>query len=309
MLVFEGIFPILALALAGYLSARTGFLKESEYLAIARFTFTLVIPCLLFINMVHADIPDNFGLDFLLAFYLPVLLVYLSALLLARHVFKANARLQAVMAIGATYSNTTVVGIPLVLQTLGSASLLPLLMIIATQNLVLFSVATVFAEREQFDMRTLARSLLRLLRQLLSSPLTTSLIAGLAFNLLEIGLYRPIDLSLSLMSEAAIPTALFVLGTSLHQYQVGRQLPAALMITAMKLIVLPLLVWVSMYQVFDIDPLWAKTALLGSAMPVGISAYVFAIRYHTGQPAVAAASVISTLLSLIPLTLILLWIS
>lgn len=309
MVLLEGIFPILALALTGYLVARSGYLKEAEYQAIARFTFNLIIPCLLFINMVHAEIPANFGVDFLLAFYLAVLVVYLAAMLVARHVFKADAPLQAVLAIGATYSNTTVVGIPLVLQTLGTDALLPLFMIIATQNLVLFSLGTVFAERQHFNIRALAGSLLRLARQLLSSPLTASLIAGLAFNLLGVGLYQPLDASLSLMSEAAIPTALFVLGTSLHQYQVGRQLPPALMMTALKLIALPVMVWITMYQLFDIDPLWAKTALLGSAMPVGISAYVFAVRYHTGQPAVAAASVISTLLSLIPLTLVLLWVS
>lgn len=305
MAMLEGFFPILLLAMAGYLAARTGFLKETEYLAIARFTFTLVIPCLLFINMVHADIPRNMGLDFLVAFYLPVALLYIVATVLARFIFKANAALQSVMAMGVCYSNTTVVGIPLVLQTLGSDALLPLFLIIATQNLVLFSLGTVFAEREQFDIRSLFASLLRLLRQLLSSPLTVSLIAGLTFNLVGWRLYAPLDVSLSLMSEAAIPTALFVLGTSLHQYQVGRQLAPAMIITALKLAILPLLVWLSMYQIFDIDPLWAKTALLGSAMPVGISAYVFAIRYQTGQPAVAAASVISTVVSLLPLALIL----
>lgn len=308
MALFEGIFPILALALTGYLVARSGFLKEAEYQAIARFTFSLVIPCLLFINMVHAEIPENFGVDFLLAFYLSVLIVYLAAMLLAARVYQADARLQAVFAMGATYSNTTVVGIPLVLQTLGTDALLPLFMIIATQNLVLFSLGTVFAERHHFDIRALTGSLLRLARPLLTSPLTVSLIAGLAFNLLGIGLYQPLDASLLLMSEAAIPTALFVLGTSLHQYQVGRQLPAALTMTTLKLIALPFMVWLTMYHLFDIDPLWAKTALLGSAMPVGISAYVFAIRYQTGQPAVAAASVISTLICLMPLTLVLLWV-
>jgi predicted permease len=61
-----------------------------------------------------------------------------------------------------------------------------------------------------------------------------------------------------------------------------------------------------MLVVFDIDPLWAKTAILGASMPVGISAYVFSIRYNAGQAAVAAASVISTLASLLPLTLVLL---
>jgi hypothetical protein len=304
----QGIFPVLALALAGYIAARSGYLQMPETAALSKFTFNLIIPCLLFVNMIHADIPANFGVSFLLAFYSAVLCVYLVAVALSRFWLKADTRLQAVFAMATTYSNTTVVGIPLVLQTLGSDALLPLFLIIATQNLVLFSVGTIVAEREQFDIRAMLQSIIRLIKQLLSSPLTASLIAGLTFNLLAIPLYQPLDNSLTLMSQAAIPCALFVLGTTLHQYQVGHQIKPALIITGLKLILLPLLMALSMLVVFDIDPLWAKTAILGSAMPVGISAYVFSIRYNTGQAIVAAASVISTLLSLLPLTLVLLWV-
>jgi malonate transporter and related proteins len=302
----EAIFPVLALALAGYIAARSGYLQLPETLALSKFTFNLIIPCLLFVNMVHADIPDNFGIDFLLAFYLPVLCVYLIAVLLARFWLVADARLQSVFAMATTYSNTTVVGIPLVLQTLGSEALLPLFLIIATQNLVLFSIGTIVAEREQFDIQAMLQSIARLIKQLLSSPLTASLIAGLTFNLLSVPLYQPLDTSLTLMSEAAIPCALFILGTTLHQYKVGQQIKPALIITALKLLLLPLLMALSMLMVFEIDPLWAKTAILGAAMPVGISAYVFSIRYNTGLAPVAAASVISTLLCLLPMTLVLL---
>lgn len=306
--LFEGIFPVLALALAGYAAARSGYLQMPETLALSKFTFNLIIPCLLFVNMVHADIPENFGINFLLAFYSAVLCVYLLAVLLARYWLAADSNMQAVFAMATTYSNTTVVGIPLVLQTLGSEALLPLFLIIATQNLVLFSIGTLVAEREQFDIKAMLQSIARLLKQLLSSPLTASLIAGLMFNLLQIPLYPPLDTSLTLMSEAAIPCALFILGTTLHQYKVGHQIKPALIITSLKLILLPSLMAVSMLVIFDIDPLWAKTAILGAAMPVGISAYVFSIRYNTGQAAVAAASVISTLASLLPLTLVLLWV-
>lgn len=304
--LIDGIFPVLALALAGYIAARSGYLQMPETLALSKFTFNLIIPCLLFVNMVHADIPENFGVNFLLAFYVAVLCVYLIAVLVARFWLAADASLQSVFAMATTYSNTTVVGIPLVLQTLGNDALLPLFLIIATQNLVLFSIGTIVAEREQFELKAMLQSIVRLLKQLLSSPLTASLIAGLTFNLLGIPLYQPLDASLTLMSEAAIPCALFILGTTLHQYKVGHQIKSALIITTLKLVLLPSLMALSMLVLFDIDPLWAKTAILGAAMPVGISAYVFSIRYDTGQAAVAAASVISTLASLLPLTLVLL---
>jgi len=305
MLLFEGIFPVLILAAAGYIAARSEWLKMPEYVALAKFTFNLVIPCLLFIRMVHAEIPANFGVDFLMAFYLAVLSVYLISVVVAARLLKANAAAQAVFAMGTTYSNTTVVGIPLVLQTLGQDALLPLFLIIATQNLVLFTVGTLLAERERFDAQAVVQSLLRLCKQLLGSPLTSSLLAGLAFNLLGIPLYKPLDTTLSLMSEAAIPCALFILGTTLHQYRVRSEIKPALLITAIKLVLLPVLMTVTMVLVFDIEPLWAKTAVLAAAMPVGINAYVFSMRYNTGQAPIAAASVISAVISLIPMTLVL----
>ncbi len=109
MSLLKGIFPILALALSGYVAARSACLKLPETLALSRLTFKLITPCLLFVNMVHADIPTNFGVKFLLAFYLPVLCVYLIAVLIARYWLAADATLQSVFATATTYSNTTVV--------------------------------------------------------------------------------------------------------------------------------------------------------------------------------------------------------
>ena len=100
-------------------------------------------------------------------------------------------------------------------------------------------------------------------------------------------------------------TTLFILGTTLHQYRVRSETKPALLITAIKLVLLPVLMTVTMVLVFDIEPLWVKTAVLAAAMPVGINAYVFSMRYNTGQAPVAAASVISAVISLIPMTLVL----
>lgn len=161
------IFPILALALAGYLTARSNYLQRSDCETLSRFTFNLVIPCLLFINTATSDIPDDFGLSFLLAFYGAVLLLYLVSMLLAALFFRYNATQQAVFAMGTSYSNTTIVGIPLVLQTLGSDALLPLFLIIAVQNLFLFTVGTLAVERSRLELSALLRTLLNLLQQLI----------------------------------------------------------------------------------------------------------------------------------------------
>ncbi len=102
-----------------------------------------------------------------------------------------------------------------------------------------------------------------------------------------------------------MPASLFVLGMSLKQHHLSRQVVPAVVMTFFNIVLLPVGVWIAMFHVFDIDPVWAGAGLLASAMPVGMSALVFANRYRIGHGAVAAGSLISSVCSLFTLTVIL----
>jgi hypothetical protein len=71
----------------------------------------------------------------------------------------------------------------------------------------------------------------------------------------------------------------------------------ALTITSIKLLVLPAIVWFLTFVVFDMEIIWSQTAVLLSCMPVGISVYVFSMRYQTCENLVASAIVLSCGLS------------
>ena len=305
MQLFNDIFPIVALASIGYLVARFRLISSADTDSLASFTFNLVIPCLLFLNIANAEVPANFGLDLLLAYYGAVLLAFVIAALLAARLFGYGPASRSAFAMGATYSNTTIVGIPLVLQTLGEAALLPLFILIALQNLFLFVVATISAEMRRGAGASVMHQLRQLLWQLVSSPLTGSLLLGLAFNLLDLPLHMAVENSVALVAQAAIPMALLVLGASLNQYTLRGEMPAAITLSLLKTVLLPLLVYLSCFRLFDLEPLWAATALLASTLPSGVSAYVFATRYRASQGTVAAGTLISTLFSLVPVILVL----
>jgi malonate transporter and related proteins len=76
---------------------------------------------------------------------------------------------------------------------------------------------------------------------------------------------------------------------------------------ALKLAVQPLIVWALATHVFGVPPLWAKVAILLAALPVGVNAYLFAVRYDAGQAESASAILLSSVLSLASLALVLLW--
>lgn len=115
---------------------------------------------------------------------------------------------------------------------------------------------------------------------------------------------KPLEYSITLLSQAAVPAALFVLGASLNKYKMRGNISPALVIVALKMLLLPLIVWLFVFRVFSVDPLWASTALLTAAMPIGISVYVFSQKYQKYEVPIATGIVPSTVLSVVTLAVI-----
>lgn len=304
MQIFETVFPVLAIVLCGYLSAYSKHFTQNDCDAIAKFVFAYLIPLLLFIGTVQAKIPDSMQWEFLIAYYVVALFIFALALILAKLIFRYSATEQSVFSMGAAYSNATIVGIPVCIYALGDQAILPLFIIISIHNLILFTLGFIVAERDSFSLASLLYNITGILKQLITSPITCSLILGGLVNIFNIPIYEPLQDAIILMSKAAIPAALFVLGTTLNQYKIQGHITPALVIVLLKIIIFPLLVWVLVFQVFNVSPLWASTALLTSAMPVGISAYIFSQKYQVCVAPVATSIIISTIASIFTLSIL-----
>jgi len=302
--VLETVLPILIIVLLGYIAANRKFLNLSDCNSIAKLVFNFLIPVLLFIGTVNAKIPKQMEWDFLIAFYTALLLTYLFGLFLGKYAFKYDYAEQSVFSMGCAYSNSTIVGIPVCIYALGEQAMLPLFIILSVHNLFLFTLGCFAAERGSLFSATFVNDILKIFRQLITSPITASLLFGGVFNLLQFPVYAPVKDSLLLTSQAAVPMALFVLGSSLNKYTIHGNIAPALVIVICKTMLSPFLVWVLIFQVFSVDPLWASTALLTSAMPVGISAYIFSQQYKVGEAAIATGILISTLVSIVTLSFI-----
>lgn len=305
MFVFSVLFPVLAIALLGYAFVALRWFDKSDTDTLTRFTFSVLIPALLFVSTARSEFKLADSLEFLAAYYVVVLAIYVLGIVVAARLFGYKAEEQSVFAMGCAYSNTTVVGIPVVAQALGEEALVPLFFIISIQNLVMFTVGTIAAEREHLSSNSVLDAIRGLFRQLLSSPITASLILGLSVNAAGIPIWDPLFNSIELLSRAAVPASLFVLGMSLRQYRLRHEIGPALTMTVINILLLPALVALSMFVWFDVDPLWAKAGVLASAMPVGISAYVFARRYGIGHGSVAAGSLLSAICAIATISLVL----
>jgi malonate transporter and related proteins len=301
MPVFQALFPVIAIAALGYLARFREWLSASDADAIERIAFWFLIPCLLFLGTATAEFPANIDWRYLFAFYATVLLVYAGGMLFGKVVFGYRLRELSVFGMGGAYSNVTVLGIPITVELLGEGAFVPMLLIITFHNLVLYTTGTIIAGWSESAGKSLGAQLRSIVREMLLNPISSALLAGAAWNLLNLPTPTPLVATLELLTRAAVPGAIFALGAALTRYHIRGEIPAALCIVAIKLLVLPLAMWLVMTGVFAIQGEWMQTAVLLCCMPVGISVYVFSRRYESGETAVATSIVVSALLT--PLTL------
>jgi malonate transporter len=302
MFILDAIFPVVAIAALGYFVRVRQIFTELETNVIERLAFWFLLPCLLFYGTATAEFPAEVDWNFLWGFYGALLFVYALGMLLGRALFGYSLRELSVFGMAGAYSNVTILGIPITLQVLGQDAMVPMLMLITVHNLIIYTVGTLLVELKPAAGSSVGRHLLRIGKEMLMNPISGSLLAGAAWNLLGLGFPAAIAGTFELLRPAAIPASLFALGAGLHRYHIRGAIAPATLIVLLKLLVMPWLTWM-LLRWLEVDLLWARTAVMLSAMPVGISVYVFSRRYQSCETAVATSIVLASLGAVLSITL------
>lgn len=303
MHIFSIIFPLIFIVLSGYISSRSRFLSKEHIAGLSKFTFYISVPAFLFVNMAQADLHSSVSIAGFLSFYIPVLAIYALGYLLDRYVIykQSAASRHAVFALGSSYSNTVLVGLPIIIAALGQQMVGIVFMIITFHSALLFTLTFLLSAKSQqtFSWRAFAKNMLL-------NPVVLSISSGLAINLLGVTLYHDLANGLSLLAKPAIACALFVLGANLAFYKVADNWQASLIATIIKLVALPCSVYFFATQVFNLEHSLMTVLVLLSASPLGVNAYLIANQIKQHQATLASAVVISTTLSVISFTV---WLS
>jgi len=296
--VFESIFPVILITALGYLVASRRLLSAGEIDGLSRFVFSLALPFLLFDSLVNAVWPESFHWTFFFAFYAVSYLIFGLGILVSRSWFQLGSAEQAMFGLGASYSNLVIVGLPIIAAGLGEQAILPLLALVSIQNLLLFPLVMLFAHPKEPGTHMVSR-LWKSISRVATNPLMIGLALGFLVKLLSVQMPRLVADPIHLIAQTGLPCALIVLGASFHRYKVGKPSREALTMVGLKMILQPLLVWVLVFALLHLDPLWASVAVMAAGMPTGINSYVMAEQMSAGQRFVSASIWISTLLAVV----------
>ena len=286
MIIISVLTPILFVLLLGYLSSRHSFLLKDQITAISKFVFYLCIPALLFTGMATANLEIEQSLKVMQSFYLPVFLVF-GLLVIVCLKFNYSLKNSSVLALTGTYSNTVLIGLPIVIFSVGQSSVDLVFIIITFHSVMLFSLTYFLSGNRSAIKKTF--------RTVLLNPIVLSLTLGILVNLLRVPLPDVLIRSLKLLSEPAIAGAIFVLGGNLYFLKLKGSLKQAVALSCIKLFLLPALVYVSGKWLFMVDETALTVAVLLAAAPVGVNAFFVSIELKSQSEKTANTVIISTL--------------
>ncbi|MBC8651199.1 AEC family transporter [Pseudomonas sp. MTM4] len=292
MVVFEAILPIFGLIMLGYLLGWRGWLAGEAATGLANITFKLFMPAVLFTGIARAQLSDGMSPMLLLAYFGPVLAIFIFVGLIAHRLLGRASPL----GLTAAYSNNVLVGIPLVTTLLGQASLVYVFAILVFHSLILFSLQSfysAFGSGQKVSGTALLKNL--------ANPLIVGLLLGALLNVSGFGLPQSIWRIADWLALAALPCALLVLGISLSRYRL-RPSPTALALTLVKLGLFPLLVWYISGLLPGLSHEARSVLVLLAACPSGVNVLAF-VANPDDTRAVSSTVFLSTMLAAISLPL------
>jgi len=301
------ILPVFGLIAIGFAAAKTRFIGASAAQGLSLFVFNLALPALLFRTMILMEPQGSELVPLWIAYFCGVAVVWIAASVCARFVPSLAGGGGASGAMSACFGNVVMLGLPLILSHFGEAGMVPASFIVSVHAPLLWLAATLhFETARQGRTPSIVRLLRQLFVELTRNPIVLALLLGSAWRAAGVGLHPVLDRTLELLASAGIPAALVALGLSLAGYSLRGQSSGIAALIVLKMILLPVVIWLFAAKIVGLPPLWIEVAVLIAAMPTGANAYLFAQRYETAVPAVSGAIAIGTILALFT-TAILLW--
>ena len=317
--VISALFPVVLFIAIGWIAGQRRWVGPGAIRDLSNLVFMVLAPALLFRTMGTVRVEQ---LDFrpVAVYFMAAGLIFAATLLV-----KGFNRRGAVLALANTFSNTLMIGVPLVGLAYGPAGLVTLFTLISLHSLVLLTLATVVLElavaRENAYSASgqqgpdAAAAPLRnagpnrpalwfvvgkAVRNAVIHPIPLPILAGLLFAQTGWVLPAMVDKPLLLLGQALAPVALILVGVILVSTPVGQQIRSATQLALVKNMVHPALV-VALGWALGLQGPALGVMVLAAALPIGANVFLFSQRYQVAQDIVTAGVAVSTILALVTL--------
>jgi predicted permease len=219
--------------------------------------------------------------------------------------YGGNSR-ASVLALASIFSNTLMIGVPLIGLAYGQEGQVLLFTLISLHALVLLSAATLVLElqvaHEQAavsgEQRPIWRTVASAVRNAIIHPVPLPILVGLAYAQTGWGLHPIVDRPLALLGSAFGPIALVLVGITLSQTPIGKHFLSALKLSVVKTVLHPALM-LGVGWLLGLRGLHLAVMTVAAALPIGANVFLFSQRYRKEEDTVTAGVAVSTAMAVL----------
>ncbi|MDS9467294.1 AEC family transporter [Paracoccus sp. MBLB3053] len=302
-ILFDVILPVFIVIGFGYLVAWRKMFTEVAVDGLMRFAQNFAVPVLLFTNVARLDLAKNLNIGMWVAFYAGAFLSYFLGWAFARRFLKRSPEDSVAIGFCCLFSNSLLLGIPIMERAYGPEALAGNVAIIAIHSPLLYTFGITMMEvtRARGQSLAIGQIAMRALSGVLHTPLIIGILCGTIMNLmLGAGLVMPEGFwaAADMMARAALPAALFGLGGVLYRYRPEGDSMAIALCCVCSLVIHPVVTYL-LSRSFGLPTEAMRSAVITASMAPGVNAYLFAAIYDSAKRVAASTVLVSTALSML----------
>lgn len=306
---FETVLPIFLLIAVGWTLAATGLLAHTVGEGLAAFAATVGIPLLLFETVVYADLGATSPWMVWLCYFPAAGCAWALGQTLARRVFGQDRRTAVLAGMGATFANIAFVGLPLLHRAFGEQGVVVATVVVSIHLPIWMTTLTLAMMRaEGGGGGSAIEATLRVIGALRRNPIIIGLGSGILLRFLG---FRPSGIpahTIHTLAGVASPVALVSLGMAMYGQNFRGDAPAALAISAVKLVALPAFVAIAC-RILAPDPALVGPLVMLAGVPAGINVFLAANQYGVGLRLASSVVTATTALGALTSMLWLIWLA
>ncbi|AUZ04487.1 putative transporter [Vitreoscilla sp. C1] len=304
--IFNIIAPILILIGLGFVCVRYEWLKREHIQGMGVFVLKVALPLLIVNALMQKDFAEIWQTQYLIAYGIGSLVAAFTALWLYHIRLQEALPQAAIMAMGASMSNTGFIGYGVLSMLIGPQAAVYFSMNLLIENLLIIPLVLTLAEwgKQQNSTASMSKIALQTFKSVIKNPLVIGLVIGLLLSGFKISVGAPIERVLNLISMCASPIALLVIGGSLAGTSIQAAGKHALFISAIKLVLMPATVWLVFQFLPNVSAEMEMAGVLLASISMATVFSLFGQQYGIG-PRSAAVLLLTTLMMFVSLSVVL----
>ncbi|RZG43725.1 AEC family transporter [Acinetobacter wuhouensis] len=284
-MIFSVIFPVFFLLFLGFTSVKIALISKEQITALGAFVIKIALPALLLHALSSKDLHEIWYPSYFFTYIGITALLFSLSFFIGQKFFKNSFTHASVYSLGASMSNTGLLGAAILTLLMGNEAMVYISLIVIIESVFLVPLMLTLAEIGRQRQANLFSILKTTFITLFKNPLFLSVLIGMSCAIFKIQIPHLVDQVFAMIGQTASPLALFIIGGGMVGLSIQSFNLQTVYLVVSKNICMPILVYLGLTYLTDLEQKMIYAGTLIAALPMPSIFGIFGQVYGVNEKA------------------------